>query len=92
MDNKLNIVNMKEHSKIPDYYTIVVSFFDGDKEEVRAVGHTYPFDGKNIEIFTTTEEYIVMPLSSIKSLRFKKDFADFVKLKKEEGKCKKNTK
>ena len=78
----------KEHPSIPDSYTIEVNYITGGIEEYQCVGHGYPQHLRELclELILKSDEYLVIPMTSIKNVRFKKDFVEFRKLQEEKAK------
>lgn len=83
----------KEHPEIPDFFNVIVERLDGKKEEFKAAGFTYLFEGSIIEFITYEDERLVFPVNSLGVIKLGKDFSKILalqeklaadKLKKEE--------
>lgn len=87
MLNNPALHSVKEDSRLPDYFGITITYHDKSEDEFKAISHVTKND--MIEIFTTENTFIVIPVNAIRKIMFDKNFTKLQelyaeKIKKEE--------
>ena len=81
MNNAVYI--QKENDKLPDFYTVDITFINNKTERYEVVSHLYVKEFNFFEITTHDDLHKVFILSNIFKIEFDKSFTNIVQLKKE---------
>lgn len=73
----------KEHPGLPDSYMVTVKYHDGREEQFELVNHVFMFTGGYIELCTVQGEFIVIPATAYRTIRFDSRWSKIVEIKKE---------
>lgn len=73
----------KEHSELPDQYGMKIHFLTGGFEDIEAVKHRIYPETQLVEYLTKEDEYELVPIASIKKIKFDKRFSKIIQLREE---------
>lgn len=76
----------KEHSELPDQYGIRIYFLTGGFEDIEIVSHRFYPETQIMEYLTTDDEYELVPIASIKKIKFDKRLSKISQLREENAK------
>lgn len=88
MNPALNIV--KEDAKLPDHYTLTITYHDKSTDEFKCVTHSYKPEMDMIEICKTDVTFEVIPLNAVRKISFDKEFTKLQELTAKKLKEKQN--
>lgn len=70
----------KEDPEIPDFYTVKVFYHDGSSEEFSG-HHIFVKETQSYDFVTKEDEWYNIPLTSIRKLKFDKNFSKLIAIK-----------
>lgn len=70
----------KEHPQLPECYGMIITYLTGGTEELEVAQHSLVPELQILELATTDDEWMTIPLSSIQKMSFDSRFSKIITL------------